>query len=123
MYEDEMIRAIRRRFAPDIMTTLRDASVTEFSAPLNRVTLPLMASTKLLYDKDLAAFQVDGSVKDVDSDNCLMARQYFSSMEIRDAKDKAAIINYLFDGLKHMFTDAIVNKELDKLLGVKADGK
>jgi hypothetical protein len=40
-YDEEILRALRRKFASDIMTALRDADAMELHPPTTSVNVPL----------------------------------------------------------------------------------
>ena len=55
-FDDELTKAIKRRFAPDFLTALRDASAMELYGPRNSVNVPLLADVRVVYDIGLVAF-------------------------------------------------------------------
>lgn len=117
-YNEEFVRAIRNKFAPDIRTVLADMPRMDFSRHMNLVTISTQADAKFVYDKGLAAFVIEGRVYDPNPDNWLAIRQYFSTRELTSARDKSEVIKHLFDQVKSEFINALANKELDEILGV-----
>lgn len=116
MYDDELVRAIRRKIAPDEMAALRYAAPLGLHSPRQFVELPLRADVKVAFDKGLAAFCVDATIRDLDPKRWLSARQYFSTREIVRSSDRAAVIEYLFDGMKGQFARHLAESELEKLI-------
>lgn len=57
-YDEEIVRALRRKFAPDIMTALRDADAMELHSPGTGVDVPLVAGVTVFHEKNLGAFIV-----------------------------------------------------------------
>lgn len=125
-YPDYLVRAIRRKFAPDIMTALRDADPMTLCEPNGSVNVPLRAGVGVIYRKELAAFIIDATIKGfkhaegVRFDN-ICGRQLFSTRELVEAKDKVAIIEYLFDQAKRHFIEKLVNDELEYILKTKEE--
>ena len=115
-FQDEMANLIRNRFAPDIMTTMRDCDIMELSSPSKSVNVPLRADVRIVYEKELAAFTIAAYVHDINEGDCLMARQVFSTREFVNAGDKADVIHYLFKKLEAQFLHALAKGELDKLI-------
>lgn len=115
-YEDQLVRAIRRKIAPDVMTALRDADSMEFYYPMNSVNVPLQADVKVAYDKKMAAFCVTATICDKEKDKWLGGKQYFSTIDIAKASDKAALIEYLFDESKKQLLNALAQGEFEKML-------
>lgn len=115
-YDDAMARAVRNKFAPDIMTTLRDTPSTELHSPRTSINLPVRADTMLIYDKGLAAFTVEGRIHRVNKNECLMGRSVFSTHELTSGRDSSLLIDYLFDRLKEQFKQTLAAGELEKLL-------
>jgi hypothetical protein len=115
-YDDELIRALRRKFAPDIMTAIRDASTMELIAPSRSVNVPLQADAAVSYEKDLAAFIVKGTIRGSFRDKWMGSECLFSTREMESARDKAEVINYLFESAKDQFIRALVDGELKKIL-------
>lgn len=116
-YEDQLIRAIRTKIAPDVMTALRNADSMELHCPRNSVNVPLMAGVDVAYEKDLAAFCVIATIRDKDKDKWLGGKQFFSTVDIGRAHDKAAIIEYLFDDAKKQMLLALSRGEFDGMIG------
>lgn len=116
-FDDQMIRAIRNKFAPDMMTALKDASLVELQYPKRSINVPLFAGADIVYDKGLGSFTIEGKVKYTNKDEFVMARQVFSTRELMDSRESSEIINYLFDRLKYDFTEALVEGKLNKILG------
>lgn len=116
-FDEQLTNAIRHRFAPDIMADLKDSHVHGYTYPRTVIQVPVLATTKLLYDQNLAAFSVEGKVNNLNGKDCLMVRQFFTSHELVGARTSSNIINYLFDKLKHDFTHALVKGELKTILG------
>ena len=114
-YDEMLIRAIRHRIAPDIMTTMRDCDVTELNFPRNSVQVPLRADVNVLYDKGLSAFTIQGFIHDMDSESCLMGRSVFSTREFTDARDKASVLHHLFAKLERQFLEELSRKHSDSL--------
>lgn len=116
-YDDELTRAIKTKFAPDIRMALRDAPNMDFIRPSMQVNVPLRADVAVIYEKDLAAFAVRGRIVNAGADkNWLSGQAYFSTEQISTARDKVAIVEYLFNEARDQMIRAILNKELDSIL-------
>ncbi|WP_020469630.1 hypothetical protein [Zavarzinella formosa] len=119
-YDDELVRAIRRKFAPDLMTALRDSDdPLGLSSSMNSVRVPLRADVRVLFEKDLAAFVVRGRVHNVAKDafdhtDCLFATQTLGS-----ERDRAAAIEYVFEEAKRGMLRSLASGELDAILAGK----
>lgn len=120
MFDDELIRAIRRKIAPDEMTALRDADVATLLAPMDRVVVPLRADVKVAAERGLADFCIDATLRGDDPGNWLSGRQYFSTRILVSARDRAALVEYVFDKAKRDFIRALADGELKRLLGEDA---
>lgn len=116
MYDDILTQAIKRRFAPNFCDAMRDATTMDFVGKRASVNLPLRADVEVVYEKDLAAFIVTGTILDRDKDKWFGGKQLFSTREFAGAKDKAAMIEYLFDESKKQFLRALADGELDSIL-------
>lgn len=116
-YEDQLIQAIRRFIAPDVMTALQHATSMALDCPRNSVQVPLQAGVEVAYDKDLAAFIVTATIADKDKDKWLGGKQFFSTIDIAKSRDKAAIIEYLFDEAKKQMLHALAQGEFKQILG------
>ena len=116
MYDETMIAAIKRRFAPDFCTAMQNATGMDFVGKRASVNLPLRADVEVIYEKDLAAFIVTGTILDRDKDKWLGGKQLFSTRELAGARDKAEVISYLFDEAKKQFLRALADSELDAIL-------
>ena len=114
-YEEELYRLYKNKIAPELAATLRDCYVRELHSPSNSLRLPLTASAKLAYEKNMAAFVIEGFVKG-ENKNCLNARQIFTNRELQLSSDKAAVIEYVFDKLKADFIHKLASDELDKIM-------
>lgn len=115
-YDDQLVRAIRNFIAPDVMTALQQATGMELVSPSQFVRVPLQAGVDVAYNKKMAAFSVEATIRDVDVDKWLGGRSYFSTTDFIRASDKAAIIEYLFDNAKKQMLDALAKGELDRLI-------
>lgn len=115
-YDEEIIRALRRKFAPDIMTALRDATSMELNSPMTSVKVPLVAGVTVIHEKNLAAFIVRAELRDRDKDRWLGGEQLFSTRELASARDKVEYISYCFDRAKAQMIRALVDGELKGIL-------
>lgn len=115
-YEDQLAGAIRRFIAPDVMTALRDADSIEIHCPTNSIRVPLQAGVGIAFDRNMAAFCVTATICDKDKDKWLGGKQYFSTIDIAKASDKAAIIEYLFDEAKKQMLYALAQGEFKEIL-------
>lgn len=121
MFDDELAEAIKRKFAPDIMEALRTARSIDLVAPQRAsISIPLRADIGVVYDMNAAAFAVDACVRDTDNESkWLRGRQFFCTRELTMARDKAALVEHLFDHMKRDFLRALVEGELDFILKPK----
>jgi len=119
MFNDEINRLIRSKFANDIMESLQDCDVREFTSPLNHIKVPIRADAKIIYDAKLGDFSMEAFVHDIDTKKCIMARQVFSTREFLSTREKADMVEYLFKRLKRQFMHTLAQGELEKVLGVK----
>jgi hypothetical protein len=119
-YDEEITKALRRKFAPDIMIALQDATGMELLAPRNSVNVPLVAGVTVFHEKDLAAFIVRATLHDRDKDKWLGGEQLFSTRELKSARDKAEYISYCFDQAKAQMIRALIDGELNEILKVTA---
>lgn len=115
-YEEQLIRAIRTFIAPDVMTALRSATSLEMISPTNSVRVPLQAGVDVAYEKGFAAFCVTATIRDADKDRWLGGKSFFSTIDISRARDKAAIIEHMFDEAKKQMLAALAAGELDRIL-------
>jgi hypothetical protein len=115
-YDEEIVKALRRKFAPDIMTALRDATGIELISPKNSVNVPVVAGVTVFHEKGLAAFIVRAEIRDRDKERWLGGEQLFSTRELKSARDKAEYISYCFDQAKAQLIRALVDGELKEIL-------
>lgn len=115
-FDDQLVRAIRNYIAPDVMTALQQATGLQLACPMETVRVPLQAGVTVAYNKGLAAFSVDATIRDADVHKWLGGRSYFSTTEFMAASDKAKMIEYLFDLAKKQMLDALAQGEFDRLL-------
>src|SRR5437762_3468148 len=99
-YDEEILKSLGRKFAPDIMTALQDATGMELVAPKQSVNVPLVAGVTVFHEKNLAAFIVRTEIRDRHKDRWLGGEQLFSTRELKSARDKAEYISYCFDQVK-----------------------
>jgi len=112
---DEMVEAIRRKFAPDIAESLRTCEQWTMANPdCREVRLPIQAATSVIYQKEVARFAVNGSFNIRDKD--WIHSQYFFAEESLKTGDAYQMIDYLFDKLKHQFKTELAAYELEKAL-------
>jgi hypothetical protein len=90
-YDEEIVRALRRKFAPDIMTALQAADSMELHSPRTSVNVPLVAGVTVFHDKDLAAFIVRAELRDRDKDKWLGGEQLFSTRDLAMTRDKCVV--------------------------------
>ena len=76
-YDEEIVKALRRKFAPNIMTALQDADAMELHSPRTSVNVPLVAGVTVFHEKNLAAFIVRAELRDRDKDRWLGGEQLF----------------------------------------------
>ena len=117
-YQEELVRAVINKLAPDIHKALRDCDSYTLTLPHNSsIKIPLIANVSVAYNKGQAAFCVRGEfrgldVKDVKSSEVICSQSMFSDMDLRKCSDASVMLDHLFDKLKHQFNRYLVEQEL-----------
>lgn len=118
-WEEELFRVVRNKFAPDIASALTNspdyiyASLSELN---NFVRVPMLACTKIVYDKGLAEFVITASMRENENQPFDNFKAIFSTRELNNTADRVAFVDYLFEGLKRKFISKILEGNVQQQL-------
>lgn len=117
LYFDSLYNAIKARFNRDFAKALEETSAVDMSSPCNHVTLPMRGDVRVAYEKDLAAFSLMGTFEC--DKQWITEKIYFSTREIKDARDAMMLVDYLFEEAKEELKLKLAERYLEDIVNGK----
>lgn len=115
-YDDALTRAIQHKLMPGVMARWHDAHTIRLPTRTDHVELPLQADVSVGYDRGVAAFSVRGTYFDKTADRWLLGEGFFSTETIMQTRDKALVIEAVFENVKRSMIQELTEVELKRLL-------